>query len=147
MLNKVVLMGRLTRDPELRHTPQNTPVASFTLAVDRSFGRGAERETDFIDVVAWQATAEFVSKYFTKGLMVAVVGRLQVRNWTDKDNNKRRTYEVVADEVHFAESKRSAEAGAGGPRPSREYDTPYQKPAPASSDFAEISDEDGDLPF
>ena len=107
MLNKIVLMGRLTRDPELRRTQSGTAVASFTLAVDRDYKpQDGERETDFIDIVAWRGTAEFVSKYFTKGRMAVVEGRLQVRDWTDKDGNKRRSTEVVADNVYFGDSKR-----------------------------------------
>ena len=101
-------MGRLTRDPELRYTQSQIPVASFRLAADRDFGGrdGGERQTDFIDIVAWRSTAEFVSKYFTKGSMAAVSGRLQIRDWTDKDGNKRRSAEVVADSVYFGGSKR-----------------------------------------
>ena len=107
MLNHIVLMGRLTRDPELRYTQSQVPVASFRLAGDRDFGGrdGSERQTDFIDIVAWRSTAEFVSKYFTKGSMAAVSGRLQIRDWTDKDGNKRRSAEVVADSVYFGGSK------------------------------------------
>ena len=108
MLNKIILMGRLTRDPELRQTQSGTKVASFSLAVDRDFkSQNGEKETDFIDVVAWRSTAEFVSKYFTKGRMAVVEGRLQIRDWTDKAGNKRTTAEVVADNVYFADSKRS----------------------------------------
>jgi single-strand DNA-binding protein len=108
MLNHIVLMGRLTRDPELRYTGSNVPVASFRIAVDRDFGRGenGERQTDFIDVVAWRQTGEFVSKYFTKGSMAVVSGRLQMRDWTDRDGNKRTSAEVVADNVYFGDSKR-----------------------------------------
>ena len=108
MLNHTVLMGRLTRDPELRYTQSQIPVASFTLAVDRDFGGrdGGERQTDFIDIVAWRSTAEFVSKYFTKGSMAAVSGRLQIRDWTDREGGKRRSAEVVADNVYFGGSKR-----------------------------------------
>ena len=108
MLNHIVLMGRLTRDPELRYTQSQIPVASFRLAVDRDFGGrdGGERQTDFIDIVAWRSTAEFVSKYFTKGSMAAVSGRLQIREWTDREGGKRTTAEVVADNVYFGESKR-----------------------------------------
>ena len=134
MLNKIVLMGRLTRDPELRHTGNGTAVASFSLAVDRDFkSQGGEKETDFVDIVAWRSTADFVSKYFTKGRMAVVEGRLQLRDWTDKDGNKRRTAEIVADSVYFGDSKRD-----GG-------DNPGYTPAP-SGDFAEIED-DGNLPF
>ena len=108
MLNHIVLMGRLTRDPELRYTQSQIPVASFSLAVDRDFGGrdGGERQTDFIDIVAWRSTAEFVSKYFTKGSMAVVSGRLQIRDWTDREGGKRRSAEVVADNVYFGESKR-----------------------------------------
>src|SRR5574344_2114545 len=112
MLNHIVLMGRLTRDPELRRTQTGTAVASFTLAVDRDFSSrdSGEKQTDFIDIVAWRSTAEFVSKYFFKGQMAVVEGRLQIRDWTDKDGGKRRSAEVVADNVYFGDSKRD---GAG----------------------------------
>lgn len=107
MLNHISIMGRLTRDPELRHTNTGTPVASFTLAVDRDFAaQGAEKETDFIECVAWRNTAEFVSKYFAKGRMAVVSGRLQLRKWTDKDGNKRTNAEVVAENVYFGDSKK-----------------------------------------
>ena len=113
MLNHITIMGRLTRDPELRRTGSGIAVASFTVAVDRDFGGrdGGERETDFIDCVAWRQTGEFVSKYFTKGSMIVVSGRLQIRSWTDKDGNKRRTAEVVADNVYFGDSKRDNDGG------------------------------------
>ena len=113
MLNHIVIMGRLTRDPELRRTGSGIAVASFTVAVDRDFGGrdGGEKETDFIDCVAWRHTGEFVSKYFTKGSMIVVSGRLQIRGWTDKDGNKRRTAEVVADNCYFGESKRGGSEG------------------------------------
>ena len=108
MLNKVVLMGRLTKDPELRRTGSGTAVTSFSLACDRDFkSQSGEKETDFIEVVAWKNTAEFVSKYFSKGRMAVVEGRLQIRDWTDKDGGKRRSAEVVADNVYFGDSKRS----------------------------------------
>ena len=114
MLNKVILMGRLTRDPELRRTSSGTAVASFTLAVDRDFSRdGGEREVDFIDCVAWRGSAEFVCKHFTKGQMAAVSGRLQIRNWTDQDGAKRRNAEVIADEIYFAGSKLGAGSAQG----------------------------------
>lgn len=133
MLNKIILMGRLTRDPELRRTQSGTAVASFTLAVDRDYKpQDGERETDFIDVVAWRGTGEFVSKYFTKGRMAVVEGRLQVRDWTDKDGNKRRSTEVVADNVYFGDSKRP-ESGT---------------PAEPSGELQELPDEEkGELPF
>lgn len=117
MLNHIVLMGRLTRDPELRHTSNGVPVASFRLAVDRDFAsrETGERACDFIDIVAWRATAEFVSKYFAKGRMAVVSGRLQMRDWTDKDGNKRTSAEVVADNVYFGEAKRDgASTGSYG---------------------------------
>ena len=109
MLNTAVLMGRLTADPELRHTPNNLAVTSFTLAVDRSYVKsGAERQTDFIDVVAWRSTAEFVCRYFHKGQLVAVQGSIQTRSYTDREGIKRKAFEIVADNVHFAESKRDS---------------------------------------
>ena len=146
MLNKVFIMGRLTRDPELRRTQSGTPVTSFSLAVDRDFkSQGGEKQTDFIDVVAWRSTAEFVAKYFTKGRMAVVEGRLQIRDWTDKDGNKRRTAEVVADNIYFGDSKRD---GAGGYNDAPAYSAPVGGyAAPMGGDLAEIDDEDGDLPF
>ena len=148
MLNKIILMGRLTRDPELRRTGSGTAVTSFSLAVDRDFkSQGGEKETDFIDIVAWRNTAEFVSKYFTKGRMAVVEGRLQMRDWTDRDGNKRRTAEVVADNVYFGDSKRDSGAGDYGAAPA--YGAPVSRSgAPMGhSDFAEIGEEDGELPF
>ncbi len=154
MLNHIVLMGRLTRDPELRRTGSGIAVATFTVAVDRDFGsrETGEKETDFIDIVAWRNTAEFVSKYFTKGRMAVVSGRLQIRNWNDKEGNKRRSAEVVADNVYFGDSKRDSEgysAGAdrGGyssPAPSAGYAAPASTPV---SDFAMLEDDDAQLPF
>ena len=115
MLNKIFLMGRLTRDPEMRRTGSGTAVASFSIAVERDFkGKDGERETDFIDVTCWRSTAEFVSKYFTKGRMAVVEGRLQIRDWTDKEGNKRRSAEVVADSVYFGDSKRTEAAAPSG---------------------------------
>ncbi len=151
MLNRIILMGRLTRDPELRHTQTGTPVASFSLAVDRDFKDRStgEKSTDFIDIVAWRATAEFVSKYFTKGRMAVVEGRLQIRDWTDRDGNKRRSAEVVADNVYFGDSKRDAEGGSyGGYAPSPAASTAPMGGygAPMNDQFAELSD-DGELPF
>ena len=150
MLNHIVIMGRLTRDPELRRTGTGIAVASFTVAVDRDFsGRdGGEKETDFIDCVAWRQTGEFVSKYFTKGRMAVVSGRLQIRNWTDKEGNKRRTAEVVADNVYFGDSKRDGDNGGNtyAPAPNYgEYSAPVAS-APAS-DFAMLDDDDAQLPF
>lgn len=151
MLNHIVLMGRLTRDPELRHTQAGIAVASFNLAVDRDFGGREEKQTDFIDIVAWRNTGEFVSKYFTKGQMAVVSGRLQIREWTDKDGGKRRTAEVVADNVYFGDSKKSREGDSysgGGSYSNNNYsNNSYNKPAPAiEADFSEI-DDDGELPF
>ena len=174
MLNHITIMGRLTRDPELRRTGSGIAVASFTVAVDRDFGGrdGGEKETDFIDCVAWRQTGEFVSKYFTKGRMIVVSGRLQIRSWTDKDGNKRRTAEVVADNCYFGDSKRDSDnsgssyggnayggnnyggnsygnnnnyGGYNAPAPSYGgYNAPASAPA---SDFAMLEDDDAQLPF
>ena len=164
MLNHITIMGRLTRDPELRRTGTGVAVASFTVAVDRDFsGRdGGERETDFIDCVAWRSTGEFISKYFTKGSMIVVSGRLQIRNWNDKEGNKRRSAEVVADNVYFGESKRSNEGNAYGgnsygngnyggsgynaPAPASGFGG-YSAPAAPASDFSMLDDDDAQLPF
>ena len=148
MLNRIILMGRLTRDPELRHTQTGTPVASFSLAVDRDFKdrNTGEKATDFIDIVAWRNTAEFVSKYFTKGRMAVVEGRLQIRDWTDRDGGKRRSAEVVADNVYFGDSKRDGESGGSFSRPAAPAPVDYGIPAGADQ-FAELADDDGDLPF
>ena len=178
MLNHITIMGRLTRDPELRRTGSGVAVASFTVAVDRDFGKNenGEKETDFIDCVAWRQTGEFVSKYFTKGSMIVVSGRLQVRSWTDKEGNKRRTAEVVADNCYFGESKRNdgGSYGGGNSYGGNQYGGNnyggnnyggnsyggnnfggnnyggYAPQAPASapaSDFAMLEDDDAQLPF
>ena len=150
MLNHIVIMGRLTRDPELRRTGTGIAVASFTLAVDRDFGGrdGGERETDFIDCVAWRQTGEFVSKYFTKGRMAVVSGRLQIRGWTDKDGNKRRTAEVVADNVYFGDSKRDGEStGSYGGNTYAAPAAPAYSAPNSGSDFAMLDDDDAQLPF
>ena len=162
MLNHIVIMGRLTRDPELRRTGSGIAVASFSVAVDRDFGKNenGEKETDFIDCVAWRQTGEFVSKYFTKGSMIVVSGRLQVRSWNDKDGNKRRTAEVVADNVYFGESKRNSDGGnyagnsyGGNTYGGNTYNAPapsyggYSAPAAPASDFAMLEDDDAQLPF
>ena len=175
MLNHITIMGRLTRDPELRRTGSGIAVASFTVAVDRDFGGrdGGERETDFIDCVAWRQTGEFVSKYFTKGRMIVVSGRLQIRSWTDKDGNKRRTAEVVADNCYFGDSKRDGDSGSsyggntyggnaygGNSYGNNNYGggNAYNAPAPSyggynapasapASDFAMLEDDDAQLPF
>ena len=149
MLNHIVIMGRLTRDPELRRTGSGVAVTSFTLAVDRDFGKNenGEKETDFIDCVAWRQTGEFVSKYFAKGRMAVVSGRLQIRPWTDKEGNKRRTAEVVADNVYFGDSKRE-DGGNSFAAPAPAYGE-YSAPAAsnAASDFAMLEDDDATLPF
>ena len=147
MLNHITIMGRLTRDPELRRTGSGVAVASFALAVDRDFSGkdGSEKETDYIDCVAWRQTGEFVSKYFTKGRMAVVSGRLQIRSWTDKDGNKRRTAEVVAYNVYFGDSKRDGDGGSYS-APAPNYGS-YAAPAPAASDFAMLEDDDAQLPF
>ena len=166
MLNHIVIMGRLTRDPELRYTQSNIPVASFAVAVERDFGGrdGGERQTDFIDCVAWRNTGEFVNKYFRKGSMIVVSGRLQIREWTDRDNNKRRSAEIVADNVYFGESKRRDDGDGysrsyddrGGRQDSYGNNTrgDNQRSAPArdsgdfgGNGFAELDDSEGELPF
>ena len=172
MLNKIFIMGRLTRDPELRHTQSGTAVASFSLAVDRDFkNQNGEKETDFIDVVAWRNSAEFVSRYFTKGRMAVVEGRLQIRSWQDRDGNKRRSAEVVADNVYFGDSKKDGDGGRDGgyqggypqdaygggygggyaPPPSGRSGPPAGGYPPSNyggGDFTELGDDDdGELPF
>ena len=158
MLNHIVLMGRLVRDPEIRYTQAQVPVASFRIEVDREFGGrdGNERKADFIDCVAWRQTGEFVSKYFTKGRMIAVSGRLQMRDWTDRDGNKRTSAEVVCDNVYFGDSKRDGDTSResyGGSSYSansyggNSYDNNRSASAPAPSAFADLGDDDGELPF
>ncbi len=158
MLNHIVLMGRLVKDPELRYTQSQVPVASFTVAVDRDFGGrdGGERQTDFIDCVAWRQTGEFVSKYFQKGRMIVVSGRLQSRKWQDREGNNRTSWEVSADNVYFGDSKRDSDAGGysqssyGGQSgnfggfSSAPQNTPVPQVAP--SPYEELED-DGELPF
>ena len=156
MLNRIILMGRLTRDPELRRTQSGTAVTSFSLAVDRDFkSQNGDKETDFIDIVAWRSTAEFVSKYFTKGRMAVVEGRLQTRDWTDREGGKRVATEIVADNIYFGDSKRDG-AGEYGGAPAYgapSYSAPMgggrgaAAPMDSHSDFAEIGEEDGELPF
>ena len=154
-MNHVVLMGRLVRDPELRHTQSGLPVVSFRIAVDRRFGgkdQGGERQADFIDIVAWRHTAEFVQKYFQKGRLIALNGHLQVREWQDKEGNKRYATEVVAENVYFTGEKREGGGGGSGYAPAfGDKDAPpidagYGAPVGAS-DFAELDEDDGDLPF
>ena len=160
MLNKAILMGRLTRDPELKYTQNNLPVVQFTVAVERNrAAQGQEKQTDFINVVAWRKTAEFVSQWFTKGMMAIVVGSIQSRRWQDKNGNNRTSIEVVADEIQFGETKKSRESNMGyqggyqdsySPAPQQ---APASRPAPSfgmpagNSDFSEISDDDGEVPF
>ena len=153
MLNVVALMGRLTADPELRYTQSNIPVTSFTLAVDRRYASGGERQTDFINVVAWRQTAEFVSKWFKKGQLVAVDGSIQTRKYQDREGNNRTAVEVVADHAHFADSKR--DGGNGGYGGGYAQPGPGNAPAPQAApsysntdtgDFAELAGDD-DLPF
>ena len=169
MLNHITIMGRLVRDPELRRTGSGIAVASFRVAVDRDFAPkdGGERKADFIDCVAWRSTGEFVSKYFTKGRMIIVDGRLEMRDWTDKDGNKRISAEIVADNVYFGDSKRDNDGGnasyGGNSYGNNNYsNNAYQNPAPApapsyggysapasapASDFAMLEDDDAQLPF
>lgn len=169
MLNRVILMGRLTADPELRKTASDLSVTSFTLAVDRNYGKGADRQTDFINCVAWRQTAEFISRYFSKGRLMAVEGSLQVRNYVDKNENKRQAVEVLVDQAFFADSKNAAPSSSvvddfgPPPPPSRSYGssaapaaTSFQQNAPAASfgyssgsaeDFEEVSEDEEDLPF
>ena len=142
MLNHITIMGRLTKDPELRRTGSGVAVTSFTVAVDRDFKSNGETETDFIDCVAWRQTGEFVHQYFAKGRMAVVSGRLQIRSWTDKDGNKRRIAEIVADNVYFGDSKKETTAG-GFDATSNAY---ANTSAPAS-DFAMLDDDDFKLPF
>ena len=144
MLNKAILMGRLVADPELRRTPNNNSVTSFTLAVNRSFTRqGEQPQTDFIDIVAWGKTAEFVSRYFVKGQQVAVAGRIQTRMWEDKQGNKRKSVEVVAEEVHFAEPKRDSQPRNDMPR-GGDFDP---MAGLGGNAFAALPGDDNDLPF
>lgn len=138
MLNHITLMGRLTKDPELRYTSNNTPVASFCLAVERDFG---EKQTDFIECVAWRQIGEFISKYFAKGNMIAVSGRLQIRDWNDKDGNKRRSAEVVVESAYFCESKKDRDDNKTDEYRAATYEQGKQ------GVFVEVSDEDGELPF
>ncbi len=143
-MNKVVLMGRLTKDPDLRYTSgNNTPVASFSIAVNRrATAKEGQPQADFINIVAWNKTAEFCQKYFTKGMQVAIVGRLQTRTWDDNEGKRHYVTEVVADETYFADSKRGGEGGTGGPAPRTYSDSPA-----ASGDGFYPMDEDDELPF
>lgn len=143
MLNHITIMGRLTKDPEIRRTGSGVAVTSFTIACDRDFGQNGQKETDFIEVTAWRNTAEFVSKYFTKGRMAVVSGRLQIRSWTDKDGNKRKSAEVVADNVYFADSKKEESSGYHTGSSVQNYvgnSEPLQ-------DYAVVDGDDDQLPF
>lgn len=146
MLNRIVIMGRLTREPELRRTGSGVAVTSFTVAVDRDFAPkdGGERETDFIDCVAWRGTGEFVDKYFSKGSMAVVAGRLQIRQWTDKEGNKRHSAEIVADNVYFGDSKRKSESGGNEQSASSSVNDYNYTP---QQEFTEIDDDDSQLPY
>ena len=146
MLNHITIMGRLTKDPEMRRTGSGVAVTSFTIACDRDFGQNGEKETDFIDVTCWRNTAEYVSKYFTKGRMAVVSGRLQIRKWTDKNGNERRSAEVVADNVYFGDSKKDDSTGFS----TQNYGTQnYSAPSikPPNGGFAMLEDDDAELPF
>ena len=153
MLNHITIMGRLTRDPELRTTQAGVSVVSFTVACDRDFGGrdGGERQTDFIDCVAWRSTGEFVSKYFHKGSMIVVSGRLQSRKWQDREGNNRTSWEINADNVYFGESRRDGDSSRdsySNNTYSGSYDSGRSSaPAPASNTFVELDDGDGELPF
>ena len=169
MLNRVILMGRLTADPELKKTNSDISVTSFSLAVDRNYGKGADRQTDFINCVAWRQTAEFISRYFSKGRLMAVEGSLQVRNYVDRNENKRQAVEVVVDQAYFADSKNASSSAPtapddfGPPPPARSSyagghaSDSYSAPAStvssfgyssgAAEDFEEVSDDEEDLPF
>ena len=162
MINKCILMGRLTRDPELRHTASNTPVTTFTLAVDRNVKRtndNAQQTADFIDIVAWDAKADFAAKWFRKGQLVAVCGRLQSRKWQDNEGRNRVAFEVIADEFHFAESRRDSDSGYSGqnygggygqqaPASRSSYAQPVQPgPAIEADGFESLSDDSTELPF
>ena len=148
MLNHITIMGRLTRDPELRRTGSGIAVTSFTLAVDRDYkAKDAEKEVDFIDCVAWRNTGEFVGKYFTKGRMAVVSGKLQIRGWTDKEGNKRRTAEVLAENVYFADSKNEPADNSSQPNSFVPPAYPAPSYAPPAGDFAPLDDEDAQLPF
>jgi single-strand DNA-binding protein len=157
-LNHITLMGRIVRDVELRRTGSGVAVASFTIAVDRDFsGKDSEKKTDFIDCVAWRQTGEFISKHFTKGRMIVVDGRLEMRDWTDKDGNKRRSAEVIVENAYFGDSKRDGDSGAsygGNAYGGNSYSAPaapsfggYSSPAAPASDFAMLDDDDAQLPF
>ena len=145
MLNHAIIMGRLTRDPELRRTGSGTAVTSFTLAVDRDHkDQNGEKGVDFIDVTAWRSTAEFVAKYFSKGRLAVVSGRLQIRTWTDKEGNNRRNAEIVADNVYFGDSKKTESSGDSYAAPA--YEAPAAE-AVQPTEITMLDEDDSDLPF
>ncbi len=142
MLNHITAMGRLTKDPELRYTQNQVSVASFTIACDRDYsGQGQEKQTDFIDCVAWRSTGEFVKKYFSKGRMIVISGRLQSRKWTDNNGNKRTSWEIVADNCYFGDSKKEGDSSSSSYSEQQAYDNIQ------SQQFQELDEDDGDLPF
>lgn len=149
MLNHIVIMGRMVRDPEMRRTGSGIAVVNFTLAVDRDFAQNGQKETDFVDCVAWRHTGEFVGKYFTKGSMAVVSGRLQSRKWTDKDGNKRTAWEIQAENVYFGSSKRDSESGSSTGAYGGNYggNSGVAVPDYGQQDFAMIEDDDAQLPF
>ena len=150
MLNKIVIMGRLVRDPDLRRTQAGTAVAAFTLAVERDFKDAAtgERTADFIDCVAWRQTGEFVSRYFSKGRMAVAEGRLQLRDWVDRDGNKRRSAEVVVEQMYFGDSRSEGGQKSGQPVPKEAgYQAAYSSTGRETDEFRELQDDDGELPF
>ena len=150
MLNKIVIMGRLVRDPDLRRTQAGTAVAAFTLAVERDFKDAAtgERTADFIDCVAWRQTGEFVSRYFSKGRMAVAEGRLQLRDWVDRDGNKRRSAEVVVEQMYFGDSRSEGGQKSGQPVPKEAgYQAAYSSTGQGADEFRELQDDDGELPF
>ena len=150
MLNHIIIMGRLVRDPELRYTQSQVPVASFTIACDRNFTNrdSGEKQTDFIDCVAWRSTAEFISKYFFKGSMAVVEGRLQVRNWEDSNGQKRRNSEIVVDNIYFGDSKRKEDSGdCYQSSYTGNYSQTQDTGSQSGNAFADLGDDDGELPF
>ena len=150
MLNKIVIMGRLVRAPDLRRTQAGTAVAAFTLAVERDFKDAAtgERTADFIDCVAWRQTGEFVSRYFSKGRMAVAEGRLQLRDWVDRDGNKRRSAEVVVEQMYFGDSRSEGGQKSGQPVPKEAgYQAAYSSTGREADEFRELQDDDGELPF
>lgn len=150
MLNKIIIMGRLTRDPELRYTTQNTPVCTFTVAVDRDYVSNGEKQTDYIECVAWRQGGEFVSKYFAKGSLIVVDGRLESRKWQDRDGNKRTSWEINADRCYFGGSKKDSDGGSGESAQSSGYQTTQPSstyPAPAKFTEIDPDEDDGELPF